>query len=148
MKIRDILELKGNQVLTLGTDASILKACLLMRSNYVGAIVVTHDDGSIAGILSERDIAVSLPAYGPALGETPVTAIMSHRVISCSDDMGLAEALDIMVSNGIRHLPVVEGETLKGLISLRDVVGNSLGAFQPDPAPERPPASGLKSAAG
>lgn len=129
MDVRAILDLKGDFVVTVRPDATILDASRLLHQNYVGAIVVVDDAGCIAGILSERDIAVSLPQFGPALGETRVAAIMTRRVVSCSADMTVPEVIDIMVSNGIRHLPVVDGVRLAGVISLRDVVGNWVGTF-------------------
>lgn len=129
MDVRAILELKGDFVLTIGPEATILDASRLLHENYIGAVVVVDETGRIAGILSERDIAVSLPQFGPALGETRVDAIMTRRVVSCAADMTVPEVLDIMVSNGIRHLPVVDGARLVGVISLRDVVGNWVGTF-------------------
>lgn len=133
MNVKEILDLKGDFVLTINPAATVGEAAAVLAENHIGAIVVTDADGSIAGILSERDVAVSLPRFGAALGETPVSEIMTADVVACNTETTVKQVLDIMVSNGIRHLPVVESDVLKGVVSLRDVVGNWLGAITGDP---------------
>lgn len=129
MNVQGILELKGDFVLTIQPEATIEEASETLAENHIGAIVVTNEAGQIAGILSERDIAVAVPQYGGALGETQISEVMTHDVVFCTTETTVSEVLNIMVSNGIRHLPVVEKDQLKGVISLRDVVGNWLGAI-------------------
>ena len=104
----------------------------MLAENHIGAVVVTNDAGHIAGILAEHDIAVALPQYGGALGETKVSEIMTCDVVFCTTETTVQEVLNIMVGNGIRHLPDVEKDKLIGVVSLRDVVGNWLGAISPD----------------
>lgn len=129
MNVKSILELKGDFVLTILPQATVEEASETLAENHIGAVVVTDAAGQIAGILSERDIAVAVPQYGGALGETKVSDIMTHDVVFCTTETTVTEVLNIMVSNGIRHLPVVEQDKLMGVISLRDVVGNWLGAI-------------------
>ncbi|MGB0630883.1 MAG: CBS domain-containing protein [Alphaproteobacteria bacterium] len=129
MDVQNILEMKGNMALTIAPEATIEEASSMLRENYIGAIVVANDAGTVAGILSERDIAVALPQYGGALGETLVSEIMTVDVVFCTPEMSVKQVLDIMVTNGIRHLPVLDGDKLSGVISLRDVVGNWLGGI-------------------
>lgn len=133
MNVKEILDLKGNFVLTITPEATVGEAAAVLAENHIGAIVVTDAAGAIAGILSERDVAVSLPNYGAALGDAKVSEIMTADVIACNTETTVKQVLDIMVSNGIRHLPVVESDVLKGVVSLRDVVGNWLGAITGDP---------------
>tara|TARA_R110002072_G_scaffold67031_8_gene164706 strand:+ start:2762 stop:3223 length:462 start_codon:yes stop_codon:yes gene_type:complete len=133
MNVQEILDLKGNFVLTIRPEATVSEAAGVLAKNHIGAIVVIDAAGGIAGILSERDVAVSLPDYGAALGETHVSEIMTADVVACDTATTVKQVLDIMVSNGIRHLPVVENDELKGVVSLRDVVGNWLGAITGDP---------------
>ena len=151
VNVKSILDLKGDFVLTIPPEATIDEASEMLAENHIGAVVVTNEAGQIAGILSERDIAVSLPQYGGALGETKVSAVMTHDVVFCTSQTTVKEVLDIMVSNGIRHLPVVERDRLIGVISLRDVVGNWLGAISPEDEdrerPIDPLATGHSSAA-
>ena len=129
MDIKAILDLKGDFVITIPPEATIDEAAEILAENYIGAIVVADGAGQIAGILSEREIAVALPRYGGELGETKVSEIMTSDVLCCANETTVKQVLDIMVTNGIRHLPVVENDQLKGVISLRDVVGNWLGAI-------------------
>lgn len=142
MDVQNIIDMKGNVALTIAPEATIDEASEMLRENYIGAIVVADDAGSVAGILSERDIAVALPQYGGALGETLVSEIMTVDVVFCTPEMSVKQVLDIMVTNGIRHLPVLDGDKLSGVISLRDVVGNWLGGITGDAdgsLPEEPP---------
>ena len=132
MNVKSILDLKGDFVLTIVPEATIEEASEMLAENHIGAVVVTNQAGQIAGILSERDIAVSLPQYGGALGETKVSEIMTCDVVFCTTETTVQEVLNIMVGNGIRHLPVVEKDKLIGVVSLRDVVGNWLGSIPRD----------------
>lgn len=129
MDVKAILDLKGDFVITIPPEATIQEAAEILAENYIGAIVVADGAGQIAGILSERDIAVALPRYGAALGDAKVSDIMTSDVLFCTKETSVHQVLDIMVTNGIRHLPVIESDQLKGVISLRDVVGNWLGAI-------------------
>jgi len=129
MDVKAILDLKGDFVITIPPEATIDEAAEILAENYIGAIVVADGAGQIAGILSERDIAVALPRYGGELGETKDSEIMTSDILFCTKETTVKQVLDIMVTNGIRRLPVVEIDQLKGVISLRDVVGNWLGAI-------------------
>ena len=129
MDVKAILDLKGDFVITIPPEATIDEAAEILAENYIGAIVVADGAGQIAGILSDRDIAVALPRYGGELGETKVSEIMTSDILFCTKETTVKQVLDIMVTNGIRHLPVVEIDQLKGVISLRDVVGSWLGAI-------------------
>lgn len=150
MNVKSILDLKGDFVLTILPEATIEEASKTLAENHIGAVVVTDAAGQISGILSERDIAVAVPQYGGALGETKVSEVMTHDVVFCTTETTITEVLNIMVSNGIRHLPVVEKDKLMGVISLRDVVGNWLGAITEgaeDKLPIDPLSAGHSSAA-
>lgn len=129
MDVTSILNMKGADVLTIAPDASVAEACGVLRDNYVGAVVVVDAEGGVAGILSERDVAVALPELGSGLGTTPVSEIMTADVITCAPDITVQGVLDIMVANGIRHLPVEDGGRLVGVVSLRDMVANWFGAI-------------------
>jgi len=132
MDVQSILDLKGDFVLTIVPEATVEDAAEMLSETHIGAVVVTNDAGHIAGILSERDIAVALPWYCRVLGETKVSEIMTCDVVFCTTETTVQEVLNIMVGNGIRHLPVVQKDKLIGVVSLRDVVGNWLGAISTD----------------
>ena len=112
---------------------TIGEAAAVLAKNYIGAIVVTDAAGAISGILSEGDVAVSLPRFSAARGDTKVSEIMTADVVICNTETTLKQVLDIMISNGIRHLSVVESAAFKGGVSIRDVVGNWVGAIMGDP---------------
>ena len=129
MDVKSMLDVKGRDVLTIGPDAAVKDAAIVLRDNHIGAVIVVDGDGRLAGILSERDIVVSLPRCGAGLGDVPVSEVMTADVITCNLSVTVQQVLDVMVAHGFRHLPVVEDGTLRGVISLRDVVGNFFGAI-------------------
>jgi CBS domain-containing protein len=110
MNVGEFIDLKGDFVLTIQPEATIGEAAAVLAKNHIGAIVVTDAAGSIVGILSERDVAVSLPRYSSARGDTKVSEIMTADVVTCNTETTVKQVLDIMVSHGIRHLPVVESD--------------------------------------
>jgi uncharacterized protein len=121
MKIRDILRTKGHDVITIAPDQPVLAAVRVLSEHRIGALVV-RSEGGIDGIISERDV-LNLAAGDPArLTDTPVADVMTSNVIVGVPEDDLDYVMSIMTNNRIRHLPVVEGERLAGLISIGDVV--------------------------
>jgi len=122
MNVEHILKIKGRNVITAGTDASVGAVIALMVSNGVGAIIVTDDAGRVAGIVSERDVVVSLAKSKRDLANAPVSEIMTRNVISTRLANSVDELMRTMTDRRIRHLPVIEDDRLIGLISIGDVV--------------------------
>jgi uncharacterized protein len=121
MKIRDILRTKGHDVITIAPDQPVLAAVRVLSEHRIGALVV-RSEGGIDGIISERDV-LNLAAGDPArLTDTPVADVMTSNVIVGVPEDDLDYVMNIMTNNRIRHLPVVEGERLVGLVSIGDVV--------------------------
>jgi uncharacterized protein len=121
MKIRDILRTKGHDVITIAPDQPVLAAVRVLSEHRIGALVV-RDEGGVAGIISERDV-LNLAAGDPArLTSTPVADVMTTNVIVGVPEDDLDYVMSIMTNNRIRHLPVLEGERLAGLVSIGDVV--------------------------
>jgi len=121
--VRHILEIKGHDIWSVGPNASVYDALRMMSDKDVGALIVMEND-KMVGILSERDYARKVVLLGKTSRETLVSEIMSTRIVTIHPDQTVEEAMEVMNSKGIRHLPVVEdnrGELL-GMISLRDVV--------------------------
>ena len=119
--VRDILNVKGTQVLSIGPEATALDAALLMNEHKVGSLVVMSG-GQLIGIISERDILqrVVVPRRDP--GVTPVLEVMTTEVICCQMHTPLEEARGVMKNRRIRHLPVVdELKRLCGVISIGDL---------------------------
>jgi CBS domain-containing protein len=119
--VRDILNVKGSQVLSIGPEATALDAALLMNEHKVGSLVVMSG-GQLIGIISERDVLqrVVVPRRDP--GVTPVLDMMTTEVVCCQLHTPLEEARGVMKNRRIRHLPVVdELKRLCGMISIGDL---------------------------
>ena len=117
-----ILERKGREVATIGPDAPVRVALEALRDANVGALVVLTDASALAGIVSERDIVRHLASDGAALLDTPVASIMQAKVLTCVGSDSVDDLMHRMTEHRIRHLPVVDGEVVVGVISIGDVV--------------------------
>jgi CBS domain-containing protein len=118
--VRDLLAKKGSQVWTVGTEATVLQAALLMNQHKIGALVVSDQD-RVAGMFTERDLLQRVVVERRDPGTTTVIDVMSADVVCCGPDTPLDEARGAMKNRRIRHLPVVEGDRLLGLISIGDL---------------------------
>jgi CBS domain-containing protein len=122
MTIAAILERKGRDVASIGTDASVRDAVSLLAERRIGALVVTEGEGSVTGILSERDIVACLAREGAAILEASVARVMTAPAITIEPQVSVLVALSQMSKLRIRHLPVVEGGRLAGIVSIGDLV--------------------------
>ncbi|MBI4566517.1 MAG: CBS domain-containing protein [Planctomycetes bacterium] len=120
--VRMALQRKGGKkVAVLGPDATAEEALHQMTQQHVGALVI-HDGKRVAGILSERDILRKLVIQGRPLRDARVREIMTPNVLYVRPDQALDECMALMIDKHIRHLPVMEGSQLLGMLSIRDVV--------------------------
>jgi CBS domain-containing protein len=115
-----ILQRKGTHVLTIGKDATVLQAALLMNEHKVGALVVMDGEG-IAGMFTERDVLRRVVGEQRDPARTGVAEVMTTEVACCTPETPLEEARGAMKNRRIRHLPVVEDGRLRGLISIGDL---------------------------
>jgi CBS domain-containing protein len=123
--IREILVKKGTQVWSIGKEATVLQAALIMNEHKIGALVVM-DQSRIAGMFSERDVLQRVVAEQRDPVRTMVDDVMTVEVVCCSAQTSVEEARGAMKNRRIRHLPVVDDQgALLGLISIGD-----LNAFQ------------------
>ncbi len=123
IRTQHILDIKGNDIWTISPDDSVYNALRLMARCDVGALLVTEGD-KLIGILSERDYARKVILFGKTSKETKVSEIMTDKVITIHPMQSLEECMDIMTKNHVRHLPVMDGDKLVGVISIGDVVKN------------------------
>jgi CBS domain-containing protein len=130
MLVSDILRTKGAAVMTVRSDDSALCLAKRLKSERVGAMVVSDDGTSLDGIISERDVAYGLAAHGSDLYRVTVSDLMTKAVITCSPRDTIAEVTRVMTQRRIRHLPVKDGEKLVGVISIGDVLKLRLGEMQ------------------
>jgi CBS domain-containing protein len=117
--LREIV--KDRRVYSIDAGKSVLEAARYMMEHNIGALPVLRN-GELAGIFSERDIMNRVVAVGRTPGSTSVAEVMSSNPRTVPADETVEECLFIMQEFGFRHLPIVEGKELKGLVSLRDIL--------------------------
>ena len=119
--IAQLLDQKGRHIWSIGPDASVYEGIQLMADKGVGALVVM-DEGRLAGIISERDYARKVVLKDRSSRETKIAEIMSTQVIYARPDQSAEEGLTMMTEKRVRHLPVMNGEELVGVVSIGDLV--------------------------
>ncbi|HEX8141030.1 MAG TPA: CBS domain-containing protein [Pyrinomonadaceae bacterium] len=119
--VKDILQVKGKDVLSITPDVTVYDALKIMADKNVGALVVL-DGESVAGIMSERDYARKVILHGKSSREMLAGEIMTSKVYYVSPEQNLQECMALMTDKHVRHLPVLSGEQLVGIISIGDVV--------------------------
>ncbi len=127
--VRNLLERKGNEVLTIDADESVREAARKMNDARVGALVVVDSKGMI-GIFTERDILIRIVADSRSPDATSVREVMSSQVAYCTPDMPIAECEELMSRRRMRHLPVLEEGRLVGLISTGDIMAHEVSQQQ------------------
>jgi CBS domain-containing protein len=121
MTVRAILDSKGHQIQSVEPDAKLSAAIKILAERKIGA-VLAMSKGRIEGILSERDIVRVLDERGAAVLDEPVSAVMTRKVISCKPSDTVGAIMEMMTLGKFRHLPVLEGDRVVGLISIGDIV--------------------------
>ncbi|GMR17492.1 MAG: CBS domain-containing protein [Gammaproteobacteria bacterium] len=119
--VKQLLESKGYDVLSIVPDASVLEAIKMMAEQGVGALVVMDGD-NLAGIVTERDYARKVILKNRSSDETPVRDIMSTAVLTASIDDNVEHCMNVMTDKRVRHLPVSDGGKVIGMISIGDLV--------------------------
>ena len=124
--VRDVLDHKGRNVFAVGPDAPVYRALELMSEKHVGALMVLDEDRRLIGVVSERDYARKIALEGKSSKETPVRDIMTTKLFCVGPSQNLEECMALMTDKSVRHLPVLDGERLDGVISIGDVVKSML----------------------
>lgn len=119
--VKQILDVKGTQVWSIAPDRTVFDALKLMGEKEIGALSVV-ENGRLVGIISERDYARKVILKGRTSRDTLVKEIMSANVVCTQLDRTVEECMQVMTERRIRHLPVMEGERLVGIISIGDLV--------------------------
>lgn len=120
-RVSEILQQKGRAVLKIGADASVLEAVQQMVEANVGSLLVADGDG-VAGIVTERDYLRRVVVEGRTEKETSVREIMTSPLVVVTPDTSVDECMALMTDRRIRHLPVVDGGEVVGIVSIGDVV--------------------------
>ncbi len=119
--VRHLLESKTPEVFAIGPDAPVIEAIRLMAEKRIGAVVVMQG-GRLAGILSERDYARKIVLQGRSSASTPVRDIMTADVVTVGLQDNIDRCMQIVTERRIRHLPVVDGDAVLGVVSIGDLV--------------------------
>ena len=125
MTIESILRRKGADVATIAPDASVKRAADWLRAKNIGALVVTREN-AILGLISEREIVHAFSRYGETAGSMPVKEVMQYGVTTVSPDESVNRVMNLMTQHRVRHMPVLRGGQLVGIVSIGDVVKHRL----------------------
>jgi CBS domain-containing protein len=119
--VKNILNSKGCEVWSVGSADSVYEAIKMMAEKKVGALLVI-DDKKLCGIVSERDYARKVILQDRSSSQTPVKDIMTSTVISANPNQSVEECMQLMTEHRIRHLPVLDGDEIVGMLSIGDLV--------------------------
>jgi CBS domain-containing protein len=130
MKVATVLKEKGDTVVTAKPEDTVAVVAELLKRERIGAVVVTGAGGSVAGILSERDIVRAIPEKGRDLLESRAADLMTRHVVTCTPDMDIDDVRKLMTEGRFRHIPVMVDGKLAGIVSVGDVVKQRLGELE------------------
>ncbi|MHA1536928.1 MAG: CBS domain-containing protein [Alphaproteobacteria bacterium] len=130
MQVSAILKDKGSDVVTVAPDTPIAEIVATLKAKHIGAVIVTGAGGAPAGILSERDIVRAMPEHGAELPKLKASDLMTRKVVTCTPEHTVDEIMKLMTEGRFRHLPVIEGGKLVGVISIGDAVKRRLGELE------------------
>ena len=122
MQVSEILEAKGDRVISVDLAETVRNVAMILRREGIGAVVVCGEGKDLVGILSERDIVQSIAEHGSKALDVRAADLMSTGVVTCSPESSTQELMEQMLSGQLRHLPVVQNGSLLGMISVSDVV--------------------------
>ena len=121
-KVRICLEMKGRHLITIRPDDTVEAAIRKLVDNKIGAMPVCDGKGNLIGIISERDLLKECAQRAKSIDKTTIKDIMTRNVVIGIPEDDLDYVTDIMTQKGIRHLPIMDGPKLEGMVSIRDVV--------------------------
>lgn len=130
MLVSTLLQRKGADVATITPDARVADLLAQLARLGIGALVVSNDGAHIEGIVSERDVVRAMVTYRGDLSQEPVSTIMSTDVHTCAPDEDVDRLMAIMTERRIRHVPVIDGGRLAGIVSIGDVVKSRIDELE------------------
>ncbi|HVP86428.1 MAG TPA: CBS domain-containing protein [Rhizomicrobium sp.] len=122
MQVKHILREKGREIISITSDATLSEAARLLARRRIGAVLVLGEDGSLAGILSERDVVRAVSDESVAALARPVSSFMTRDLTTCSEEDTVDGLMELMTNGRFRHVPVITEGRLVGIISIGDVV--------------------------
>ena len=132
MRIEAVLQQKGQAVASIRPEATVREALTELALHGIGALVVSNDGRTPAGMMSERDVVRALDRSGADILDGPVSSIMSEDLQTCSPEDEVETLMAIMTRYRIRHVPVLRDGVLAGIVSIGDVVKNRMDELEED----------------
>ena len=132
MTVRAVLQNKGPAVISVAPTATVMEIAGIIAAQRIGAVLVLTEYGAVAGIVSERDVVKALARHGAQVLDLRASDLMTRSVVTATPDTSVDEAMEMMDAGYFRHLPVLEGGKLAGIISVRDLVKFRLMQHQHD----------------
>src|SRR6185437_15860813 len=132
MRIDAVLRQKGQAVASIRPEATVREALAELARHGIGALVVSGDGRTPAGMMSERDVVRAVDRTGPDVLDSPVFSIMSTELQTCSPEDEVETLMAIMTRYRIRHVPVLKDGELAGIVSIGDVVKNRMDELEED----------------
>jgi CBS domain-containing protein len=129
MKVEAVLAVKGREVASINPSATLATVAQRLRLERIGSLVVL-EDGKLVGIISERDVVHAFAAHRAEASEIKVADVMTRDLVTCRPEDSLTRVLGLMTRHRVRHLPVLEGGRLAGLISIGDAVKHRLDELE------------------
>lgn len=130
MQVSVLLQRKGSDVVTVAPETSVREVLDVLAEHRIGAVVVSSDGTSIAGVMSERDVVRALAEFGPSALEHRCDQVMSKEIITCEPDTTVEQLMSTMTERRVRHVPVVIDGRLSGLVSIGDVVKDRISGLE------------------
>jgi CBS domain-containing protein len=130
MSVASILKAKGTHVETVKPETTLYKVVWDLRARGIGALVVSEDGATVLGLVSERDIVRGLTEHGTRLLALPVSEVMCSPAVTCEPGESITAVMARMTRHRARHLPVVEGGRLCGIVSIGDIVKHRLDELE------------------
>ena len=122
IKVKDCVKMEERQVVTIGPDETVLEAIQKLVSHNIGALPVCDSKGMLQGIVSERDLLKTCAQHSRSIGNIKVKDVMTKDVLICTPEEDIHNVTGTLLKKGIRHVPVLDGYQVIGIISMRDIV--------------------------
>jgi CBS domain-containing protein len=122
MKVSSILKAKGAHVETTRPDTTVYTVVWELKLKGIGALVLSEDGKTVLGVISERDIVRGLTEHGAKLLTLPVSEVLTPPVVTCTPEESITAVMARMTNHRVRHLPVLDGGRLCGIVSIGDIV--------------------------
>lgn len=137
MSVKEILKTKGHDVYAVSIEAKLREAIALLNEKNIGTVLILDSAGKLAGILSERDVIRRSLLQETGFRDEPVIKSMTKNVLTVTSAASVDDVMEVMTNSKIRHVPVLDGDNIRGLISIGDVVKRKIADAENEAAAMR-----------